>query len=135
MPFNYPDCLESIESSVLTESGTYTEEMMFLKGAVNCLTCMGGPHYNPGTENILDAVFDQKGAKQAVEFLLLVNKASWVATNASISVNYVFFWNLFKSCNEQLDKFIQELKNYSKDLDYAQLPKDLIPESIKSMFN
>jgi hypothetical protein len=56
MPFNYPDALKSINAMVLDDSGVYTPEMLFMLGAVNRLTCMGGPNYNPGTNKILDTV-------------------------------------------------------------------------------
>jgi hypothetical protein len=129
MPFNYPVALKSIGASQLTPSGTYTGEMIFLQGAFNVFCCMGGPHYNPGTTKILDTIFDQD-PKEAITLLYLAKKIN--LSHLDKRIDYIFFWDLFKKSNEELNEFMHSLANYPIDesIDWS----DYIPESIQKVF-
>jgi hypothetical protein len=129
MPFNYPDALKSIGASMLVEGAEqYTPEMIFLRGAVNCLNCMGGPNYNPGTTSILNRVFDEESPKEAVRFLCIVKKISW--THRDQNIDYRFFWNLFKERQEDLSEFKKALRGYVRDdRDFS----NVIPERLQNL--
>jgi hypothetical protein len=91
---------------------------------------MGGPNYNPGTNKILDTVFDQEGAKQAVAFLYLVEKVAY--SQLSRDIDYKFFWNLFKASREDFSEFKKHLESYCSN---EEILHKFIPDSIKNKFD
>lgn len=126
MPFDYSSALSSIGASMRNKKNSYTNEMIFLIRGYNIWACMGGPNYNPGTEKIIDDVFDES-PREAVRLLYLAVRIS--NSHLDKNIGYKFLWNLYKSCGENVPEFIKQLEKYPVDEHCCfKIPESVIRE-------
>ncbi len=133
MVLSYPDTLTSIGATFLTEKKTYTREACFLMSAINGFTCMGGPNYHPGTTRILDEMAAEYGHRETFRFLYLIEKIS--SSDLTTHFGYVYFWDWFKRCRENLSEFKRQVEERASDIDSTLLDENLVPESIRKAFD
>lgn len=139
MTLYFPYALASINASLLTESKTYTKEAQFLRGAVNVFTCMGGPNYNTGTTKILDTLIVEYGYRETVRFLYLIKKIHYSLikkihySDLNTNSDYVYFWDWFKNCRENLSVFKREVEERAAKIETSMFAT-VIPESIRREF-
>jgi len=133
MVLSYPDALESIGTTLFTKEKTYTKEACFLMGAINGFTCMGGPNYNLGTVRILDDMVREYGHRETFRFLYLIEKIS--LSDFTRDFSYVYFWDWFKRCDEDLSEFKRQVEEYASNIDNAALDRDIFPDSLRKAFD